>query len=370
MRESLPKIVLAAVLKPINDTRMFEKFAQSLAGEYEVHIIGFEAEVPDIFPQAIHFHPIFKFDRKEHSRWNASQLFLKTLDQLNPDFLIIHAVELLPAACWYSIKKRIPLCYDVRENYWRNIIYQDHYPNLIKLPLAIGVRSLEYCSRFVVKLYFLAERNYEQEFRFSRGKSTILENKFKVLLTHLPAKVPNEIMHFVYTGTISVIYGAKEAFELMEQLVSTGFKLKFTMLGKIADVTLGNWLAQKATQYSWFFWKGATQSIPHPAIIALLAQADSALLPYQPNKSTENCIPTKLYECLALGVPMIIQQNDLWESSCQAHQAALFIDYCQPNVHELIKQLTAMNFYPNGAVKAAEWQKEATDLRHIIQSLQ
>jgi hypothetical protein len=34
------RIVLASVLKPVNDPRMFEKMGQSLSQMYEVHIIG------------------------------------------------------------------------------------------------------------------------------------------------------------------------------------------------------------------------------------------------------------------------------------------------------------------------------------------
>ncbi len=34
------RIVLASVLKPVNDPRMFEKMGQSLSHHYEVHIIG------------------------------------------------------------------------------------------------------------------------------------------------------------------------------------------------------------------------------------------------------------------------------------------------------------------------------------------
>ena len=367
MKNNLPKIALAAVLKPIDDTRMFEKFAQSLCKSYAVHLIGFEAAIPDQVPINIHFYPIFHFNRKSNQRWQASKAYLKTLKQIQPDVLIVHAIELLPAACWYSVQNNIPLCYDVRENYWRNIIYQDHYPSLLKYPLAFAVRLLEWSSRLIVKHYFLAERNYEHEFQFSKGKSTVLENKYKPMA--LKGKVPNKRLSFVYTGTISPIYGAQEAFVLMEKLVKSGLELTFTMIGKVAHQELGQWLSQQAERCSWFYWKGAATPVPHSEIIQLLIQADFSLLPYQTNKSTENCIPTKLYECLALGVPMIVQHNPLWESICEPYQAAVFINYKKANIQELLVKLKESAFYPNGSVEEAKWEKETGVLLNVISGI-
>lgn len=369
MSKTLPKIVLAAVLKPINDPRMFEKFAQSLLQEHEVHLIGFEATLPQSKHPNLHFYPIFKFNRQAASRWKASKLFLKTLQEIRPNLIIVHAVELLPIACWYSFKTTTPLCYDVRENYWRNIIYQHHYHSLLKLPLAFGVRLLEYASRFIVKRYFLAERNYAKEFWFSRGKQLILENKFQPMPQLKGSKNATTTLQFAYVGTISSVYGTKEAFQLMEQLAETSLVFRFTILGKMANEELGNWFAEQASKYEWFHWQGTAHPVPHQDIIQLMLQSNFVLLPYQTNKSTENCIPTKLYECLALGIPMIIQYNALWKEICQPHQAAIFIDYSNVNTAQLAKQLKNQEFYPKGAVKEAEWREETVELRKVIRTL-
>jgi len=364
-----PKIVLAAVLKPVDDTRMFEKFALSLSANYEVHIIGFEASIPPLSQPNIYFHPIFRFHRTSNHRLQASQLFWQKLKALKPQLLIVHAVELLPMACWYGIRYRIPVCYDVRENYYRNILFQNHYPIYLKFPLALMLRAMEWLSRLKVAHYFMAERNYEQEFSFSKGKSTVLENKYKSLV-NFPFIPKNEsLKHFVYTGTISTIYGAKEAFILVEKLYRLGQVETFTMIGKAAEKELADWFKKQAQQHSWFKWKGTSTPIAHTEIIQALAKADMALLPYQANKSTMNCIPTKLYECLALGIPMLIQQNALWEAICQPHQAALFIDYQDIEINELAQKLVQYDFYPSGTVNEANWDQEGEKLLAIVNKL-
>lgn len=358
MDKPLPKIALAAVLKPVDDPRMFEKFAQTLHDHFEVHILGFASSNRTPPPQNIHFHPIFDFTRTNTSRLHASKVFLQTIKRIKPDVLIVHAVELLPAACWYAFRQAIPLCYDVRENYWRNIIYQNNYHSLLKLPLALSIRCVEWLSRLVVQHYFLAEKCYAHETSFSTGKQTVLENTYKAVAKLALASRQRPVvskLKFVYTGTISTIYGAKEAFMLMERLNSNGTDLEFTMIGKIAQKHLGDWLDQQAKKHSWFQWKGKYTPVPHSELIQALASSDLSLLPYQANKSTQNCIPTKMYECLALGIPMLVQHNTMWEDLCQQYQAALFIDYATENPQELRSKLQQKHFYPNGPTISAFW---------------
>ena len=42
------KVLFVAVLKPVNDTRMYEKFARTLAeaDSFEVHVVGFRPPKP------------------------------------------------------------------------------------------------------------------------------------------------------------------------------------------------------------------------------------------------------------------------------------------------------------------------------------
>lgn len=367
MTNKRPKIVLASVLKSVDEPRMFEKFAWALREKYEVHIIGYASdhELPAI--ESIHFHPIFDFADGKQRRVQASSVFLKRLHRIQPDLLVVHAVELLPAACWYALKQNIPLCYDVLENYWRNIIYQDNYSRLIKWPLAIGMRAVEWMSRSVVKHYFLAEQCYAQEFAFASGKFSILENKFRKL-DGIERKVnQSERVHLVYTGTISAVYGAKEAFLFAKRLVNDGILLTLTMIGKVESHELGTWLAEQGTYYDWFDWKGEQEAVSHRMIIEMLAGADYALLPYQPNRSTQNCIPTKMYECLALGVPMIIQNNPLWENVCAPHDAAIFLDFPSNTTNEFKAKQANHAPYPNGRAQDACWRDEL--LQDVIAKL-
>src|SRR5690606_9831177 len=98
------RILISSVLKPVNDTRMFEKFAQSLIKlpGNEVHIAGFWANAISNSPEII-FHPIFSFPRLSLGRMAAQWKYYKLLRELKPEVIIANTFELLPVTLLYRI---------------------------------------------------------------------------------------------------------------------------------------------------------------------------------------------------------------------------------------------------------------------------
>jgi hypothetical protein len=97
------------------------------------------------------------------------------------------------------------------------------------------------------------------------------------------------------------------------------------------------------------------QPVPYKTVLSALDEADLALLCYEPNKSTEACIPAKLYECLALGVPVLLPPNQLWLNLCNTSNAALPVNYKEPDIAACIAQLERWQPYPKGAWPQAVW---------------
>ncbi len=145
------KLVIASILKPVDDTRMYEKFAKTLVQtkKYEINIIGFWSKKSPAISNIIQ-HPIFKFKRLSIRRWFASILYYRVLIKLKPAILIVTTHELLPASIVYKAFYPSRVIYDVRENYYRNIKYLNTYPAIVKDLLAIWVRCKEtLAARFI-----------------------------------------------------------------------------------------------------------------------------------------------------------------------------------------------------------------------------
>jgi glycosyltransferase involved in cell wall biosynthesis len=382
----MKKIAIASVLKPVDDVRMYEKFALSIAklfpDAYEIHILGAVSSKVNDFQSIdnIFFYPIARFDRLDSKRWKYSQVFLQHILKIKPDLLIINSPELLLSSLLVKFYYKIPVIYDVRENYFRNIWYQPTYPFFLRFPLAVFVRTLEYVSRFWIDFYLLAEKNYEKEFLFSKGKSQVIENKYKRLRANdeLPIKnqpsknnkqVTSNIQHltFLYTGTISYTYGTHRAIQFIKKIREYLPHSQLIVKGFCSDKKYKALLEKEVISSDFVRLEISDVPLNHQEIMRIFAEADVALLPYLPNKSTENCIPAKLYEYIAHQVPMIVQHNLLWQEVCNLSKSALFIDFEQFDVGKLVKDLSSFPFYSTGNTDFVWWESEEIKLRQVIE---
>src|SRR3954470_4064071 len=90
------KIVLASVLKPVDDTRMFEKMAKSLAAinQFEIFIIGFPTQ-RNINHQNITTISYPYFTRLSIRRLAARWKYFRHLLAIKPDVIIFNTHELI-----------------------------------------------------------------------------------------------------------------------------------------------------------------------------------------------------------------------------------------------------------------------------------
>ncbi|MEQ9592877.1 MAG: glycosyltransferase, partial [Cyclobacteriaceae bacterium] len=118
------RLVIASVLKPIDDTRMYEKMAVSLCTleHWEVAVIGYPSRHKPV-QAGITFLPLQPFSRISFSRLAAPVRVFKLIIQLRPEVLIVNTYELLIVAIVNRILFGTKIIYDIRENYFRNIAY-------------------------------------------------------------------------------------------------------------------------------------------------------------------------------------------------------------------------------------------------------
>ncbi len=150
------RIVIASVLKPVNDPRMFEKMALTLAHQYEVHIFGTEAKT-ELRNDSVFLHPLLPFGRVSTNRLLAPLKLLRVILTLKPSLLIICPHELLWMVLMAKIFLRCPIIYDIRENYFRNILYTNAFPPILRIFIALYVRCKEWITSPFIDRFFLAE---------------------------------------------------------------------------------------------------------------------------------------------------------------------------------------------------------------------
>ena len=123
MRKKIP-IILASILKPVNDSRMLFKLGFSLCetNKYHLNIIGFSSKKkPKI--KNIHFIDIFSKKRTHPYRLLVPFKFFFHLVRIKPRMVVVGTYELLPVAVLGKWLLSYRLLYDVQENYLWNLEY-------------------------------------------------------------------------------------------------------------------------------------------------------------------------------------------------------------------------------------------------------
>ncbi|MFT2007874.1 glycosyltransferase [Pontibacter sp. 13R65] len=370
------RILIASLLKPVNDTRLYEKMALSLSqlpGAI-VHLAGYRAPLPADAPVNITFHPLFRFRRLSLGRVAAQLSFYKLLLQVKPHVLICSTHELLMVSWTYCQQHHCQLVYDIQENYALNLKAQQNYPPLLKQLMAGAVRGTEQVLAPNVAHFLVAERAYLRELPFLKHKATLIENKYKPSPTYAlpatPRQVPSQHpLRLLYSGTIADLYGIFEAVALATALHVVDAGTTLTIIGYCAQAATLARLREQIRNKPFITLMGGDSLVPHQQILEQVQRSDVGLLPYLPNASTFSCIPTKLYEYMAYALPVIIQKNPNWEPIIAAAEAGISIDFRIFSTTDIQNKLQGQQFYRKGIPPGIFWHSEEQKLLAVIKNL-
>ncbi|MBF9140582.1 glycosyltransferase [Hymenobacter properus] len=383
-------VLLASVLKPVDDTRMRGKFAESLRARprVRVHVAGRGPERQDGTSEAnetsvVQQHGIFEGSRLSLGRLAAQWRYWQLLQQLKPALVVVHAPELLPLTLlWQRLGRSRKFIYDIRENYALNVSTQQVYHGYLKRALAAGLRWVESRAARRAAAVLLAEASYANELPFLEqlpaGRVLVLENKYQPAPDEISAvqpralPPPGEPLCLLYSGTISELNGVREAIAFAEQLhAAWPGGVQLTIIGYCQQPEVLEWLHNVVVQKpAWVKLIGGAALVPHQQIVAEIGRSHVGLLPYRPHISTERCRPTKLFEYLAHGLPVLATPNPLWGALIREHGAGLEVDFARPlDAPALVAQLRRANFYSDGIPADALWASEGKKLWLLLDSL-
>lgn len=363
------RIVIASVLKPVDDTRMFEKMGVSLvqSGRYEVFIIGFPSLSKMSFP-GIHFIQLQSFTRLSLRRWLAKwQVFAKVW-KLKPSIFIFNTHELLYPAVWLKVTVRTQIIYDVRENHFRNILHAESFPPFIRWPLAIIVRFKEKLLAPSIDHFFLAEKGYENEFRFHRSGWTVLENKSRTLHPKQERKKEPGKIKLLFSGTLAESTGVFRAIQLSKELHRLEPSVSLTIIGYAALKNVQEKIRDEIHSCPFINLIGGDRLVPHSEIVDHILNSDAGIISYPSARHTENSTPTKLFEYLQGTLPIILEEHWSWVRQYEKFQPFLFFDFLKGDPATLLKDLMTKSFYPTSPENVA-WESEEGKLLKVLEDL-
>lgn len=361
------RIVIASVLKPVDEPRMFERIGKSLAENgYEISIIGSQPsshhEMTDI-----QFIPHQKFKRFSVSRILVRFDILKQILYIKPEVLIIATHELIGVAMLFKIITRKKIIYDVQENYYNNILYTNAFPKGTKWLIAFMVRLKEIITSTFISTFLLAEKCYDSELKFTKGKSVVIENKCRMPkdFVRRPSK---ENIEIIFTGTLAESTGVFQAIDLVKKLHLLNSKIKLRLIGYCSIPRTLMRIKREISEQDFISLIGGDDFVSHQTIFEAISSANFGIIHYPDSLHTKNRIPSKLFEYLSCKLPILIQDNALWAQVADQYQACLKVNFETPDVNSLLQAISTNSFYKTNP-QDAEWITEEVKLLKAISSV-
>ncbi|HZY80146.1 MAG TPA: hypothetical protein VFE50_11530 [Cyclobacteriaceae bacterium] len=361
------KIVIASVLKPADDVRAFEKMAMTLAGEgHQVYLVGMPSTT-SVSPPNIHFIELSPFNRLSWRRLARPLRVLRKVRKVKPEVLIVNTHELLIVSFLNRILFGGKIVYDIQENYYRNILHTHAFSSWLRMPVAMWVRMKEYLFVPFFNQVILAEKCYVDELSFVPKSSTILENK-SVLPPGFERRPSANKIILAFTGTLGESTGVFQAIELAEKLHEKRADIELHIMGFCALPNVLADIMSRCSGKSYIKLLAGKMQIGHSSILDLISKAHFGIISYPASPHTAGRIPTKLFEYLSARLPILLQDNSPWVGLTNRVSAAIVVDFHNPDVDRLLKDMTSKTFY-TGPVDEFFWRSEEPKLIKLIEGL-
>ena len=373
------RIVIVSVLKPVDDTRMFEKMAISLSTVHspqstvntDVQVFGYPSTRTPAVLSGITLHPSPAFSRLSFARVMMPWRLYRAIRKLHPDLVIINTHELLMVALMLKLRIGCRVIYDIQENYYRNILHTPAFGPGVRHVLALYVRLREKLAAPLIDHFLVAEKTYPLEMRFlPANRTTIVENKLKRPSTQAARWKPGDTtMRLLFSGTLAESTGVFDAVALATALHTQDLNVQLTIIGYCARRPELDRLQTLIHDKPFITLVGGDRLVPHAAILDAISRAHFGIIAYPPNPSTDGAIPTKLYEYLGLALPILLtDHHPHWLALCEPSQAALVFNPGQIDADGLLQAMKTRQFYTS-APKGIYWEDEESHLTNVINGL-
>ena len=238
---------------------------------------------------------------------------LSMIEKKHIGALIVRDLPLMGLGIEAGRKYRIPVVFDMAENYPAALVAYEKWPYKPFLVFNAFFPKLyeRYAVRNSSRVIVVTEEQRERVCGFSRGlgakESDIVLVSNTPVLSKLPGGAPpepggGEEKRLLYTGKVDIHRGVETAVKAVSILKKTRPEIKLVIAGTGRDIDRLEKLTSEL---------GATANIEfvgwvsHDLVYALIRESHVCLIPHLKSEHTDTTLPNKLFDYMALAKPVV-----------------------------------------------------------------
>jgi glycosyltransferase involved in cell wall biosynthesis len=295
-----------------------------------------------------------------------------------------HDPELLPIGVLLKLFTRAKVIYDVHENVPKQILNKLWLPSWGRKPLAVVYKFVERMCLPFIDVIVIAEDSYIENYR---GRKNVVSIRNYPIISPLKASSPdtNQVeelrrgFRLTYVGGVSKLRGALELVEAMKILKTKGYKdITLSLIGSLIPLQLRDELVFLLRQYGLEESVYILGPIPHEKVFDVLVRSHVGLAILHPDPNYVDSLPTKLFEYMAAGLPVVASNFPLWKEIVERNRCGITVDPLDPKA--IARAIEYLITHPEEARRMGEngrraveekynWEKEGEKLLKLYEEL-
>ena len=253
-------------------------------------------------------------------RWQRPRLWRQLVRHAlaaKADLYHFHDPELLFIVPWLRLASRKPAIYDIHEVYPDFFKVKDYLPVWVRYPLAWNFAWMEpVLARLQSGLIFSDDEIARNFARYRGPKTTLFNYPAREFVEQAYAEtrgITSRLPGIVHLGGHERNRGTRLMIAAFEQVHQAMPAARLTLVGHFVPPALQEEVAADVRQRGLESAVTITGRVPFDSIGRYLREASVGWMPWQPYPKNEKNIPTKLFEYMAYGLPVVT--SDLHSTS-------------------------------------------------------
>ncbi len=305
-KKKVNSVLIFTSVHPLHDSRIIKQVNS-------LHNAGFDCTLVAPWASQEKGYPFKEqyFNRKSGflGRLIAQLIFLRTAIHFKWAYIHFHDFDTVPAAILLRLITWRRIIYDVHENYGEEVMIREYIPKPLRYPLRWLINSIEWLGVIIIGRLVVVVPAQVQRFRQWGCKKIALVRNYASLSLAPPAPVdPIRVQQDGYvlsTSGQTVNYGALMVLDAASILIKRGYPVsirgidRFEGSASLKDLILNRMIEENIHNYK------LLPRVTPQAIGNYLASSSIGLSIRLDTPNMRHGIPTKLFEYMAYGIPII-----------------------------------------------------------------